>query len=84
MFKKIGSLKSHDENGPIIIENTEGKNFEVNSIVAFIWSRLDGSTTTDSISQQISSMADINETEAHAMVQEAITALEGVSLVTAC
>lgn len=81
MFTKVGTLKSAEENGPIILENAEGKNYEVNSVIAFVWGKLDGSTTDEKIVEELSTIAQIESTEATNVVSEAIKALQDVELV---
>ncbi len=83
MFTKVGTLKTAEENGPIILENAEGKNYEVNSVIAFVWGKLDGSTTDEKISEELSTIAQIENTEAKGVVVEAIKALQDVELVQA-
>ena len=83
MFTKVGQLKTAEENGPIILENAEGKNYEVNSVIAFVWGKLDGATTNEKISEELSTIAQIENTEATSVVTEAIKALQDVELVQA-
>ena len=83
MLTKVGKLKTAEENGPIILENAEGKNYEVNSVIAFVWGKLDGSTTDDTISEELSNIAQIENKEAQNVVSEAIMALQDVELVQA-
>ena len=81
MFTKTGTLNSADENGPIILENTQGKRFEVNSVIAFVWGKLDGVTTNEKITEELCNLAKIEATEAANVVTEAIKALQDVDLV---
>lgn len=83
MFTKTGTLKSAEENGPIILENAQGKNFEVNSVIAFVWGKLDGNTTNEKISEELSTIAKIESTEATNVVSEAVKALQDVELAQA-
>lgn len=83
MFTKVGTLKKAEENGPIILENAQGKNYEVNSVIAFVWGKLDGNTSNETISQELSSIAQIENAEATSVVSEAITALQDVELAQA-
>ena len=83
MFTKVGTLKTAEENGPIILENAEGKNYEVNSVIAFVWGKLDGSTSDEKISEELSTIAQIENTEAKGVVHEAIKALQDVELIQA-
>lgn len=80
MFTKVGTLKSAEENGPIILENAQGKNYEVNSVIAFVWGKLDGTTTNEKISEELSSIAKIESGEATDVVSQAIKALADVEL----
>ena len=80
MLTKIGKLVSSDENGPIIIENAQGKNYEVNSVIAFVWGKLDGTTSQEQITQELSELAKIENQEASSVVTEAIKALQNVEL----
>lgn len=81
MFTKVGQLKSAEENGPIILENAEGKNYEVNSVIAFVWGKLDGNTTEEKVCEELSTIAQIENDEATNVVGEAIKALKDVELI---
>lgn len=81
MLTKVGTLKSAEENGPIILENDQGKNYEVNSVIAFVWGKLDGATTNEKISEELCAIAQIENDEATNVVGEAIKALQDVELV---
>lgn len=81
MLTKVGTLKSAEENGPIILTNPQGKNYEVNSVIAFVWGKLDGATTNETITAELQTIAQIESGEAQSVVTEAIKALQDVELV---
>ncbi len=53
MYKRLGSLVTNDNSKEPLITTECGKVYQITYIVAFVWEKLDGNTTLNSINEEI-------------------------------
>lgn len=56
MYEKTGTLMQSNDKPDLFIENKDGKVFRVSYIVMYVWDKLDGKTSLESINEDIQSI----------------------------
>ncbi|WP_417335757.1 PqqD family protein [Halobacteriovorax marinus] len=83
MFIKRGHYnkeRTTDRSNPIL-NNPEGKSFQVTYMSAFIWEALDGETSINEISQKIEETSKLDKPELSNIVESIVHQLRDVGLV---
>ena len=80
MLQKTGSLKFSSGEGEVVLENELGKNYQVNTVMAFIWEKLDGKTSIRQIQEELSDLMSISENESIELIDFTVKELHKISL----
>lgn len=81
MLQKIGTLKFNNGQGEVVLQNNDGKSYQVNTVMAFIWEKFDGKTTIQSIQEDLSELMDVDPQDSMELIDFAVKELSKISLI---
>lgn len=76
MFIKKGQLKNKFKKSNPILENPEGRSFEVSQISFYIWDRIDKKISREELAQYVSKKTKSRKAKIEGLINETINGLQ--------